>query len=119
MVRPKKPRICRPIRMLASSTSMLVNSKIGSLVPLTDVQMYEGEEVGHGGVASLSNEDLIRPGGPQGTDPISGYREFAPGDNINYAGLRLHITGGHQLILPNPVDSAVQKSYNKMLGRSR
>ncbi|MBS2546427.1 hypothetical protein KGQ19_06065 [Catenulispora sp. NL8] len=53
---------------------------------LNDLQMHGGEEVGHGGVRNLSNEDLLKPGGPQGNDPISGYRDWAPGDSGNFPG---------------------------------
>ncbi|MGH4033711.1 DUF6531 domain-containing protein [Actinomycetota bacterium Odt1-20B] len=72
----------------------LVNNRIASH-PLTEAQMYGGEVAGHGGVRNLANEDLTRFGGPQGNDPISGYRDWAPGDSPNFPGSRIHITGGH------------------------
>ncbi|TNM30562.1 RHS repeat-associated core domain-containing protein [Streptomyces sedi] len=62
---------------------------------LNDAQMLGGEIAGHGGVRNLSNDELIRIGGPQGNDPISGYRDWGPGDSINYPGSQVHITGGH------------------------
>jgi hypothetical protein len=68
--------------------------RIGSNPP-SDIQMYGSEEAGNGGVSALSNEDLIRPGGPSGGEPITGYREFAPGDDINLPGFRLYITDGN------------------------
>ncbi|MGW3409806.1 RHS repeat-associated core domain-containing protein [Streptomyces sp. NPDC000888] len=72
----------------------LVDNRIASH-PLTEAQMYGGEIAGHGGVRNLANDDLTRFGGPQGNDPISGYRDFGPGDSINFPGSRIHITGGH------------------------
>ena len=62
---------------------------------LNELQMLGGEEVGHGGVSNLTNDELIVPGGPQGNDPISGYRDWAPGDSGNYPASRIVITGGH------------------------
>ncbi|GAB2995747.1 hypothetical protein GCM10023080_072530 [Streptomyces pseudoechinosporeus] len=72
----------------------LVDNRIASH-PLTDAQMFGGEVAGHGGVRNLPNEDLLRFGGPQGDDPISGYRDWAPGDSVNFPGSQIHITGGH------------------------
>ena len=72
----------------------LVENRIASH-PLTDAQMYGGDIAGHGGVRNLSNDDLLRFGGPQGDDPISGFRDWAPDDSIHYPGSRIHITGGH------------------------
>ncbi|MFF4401433.1 DUF6531 domain-containing protein [Streptomyces sp. NPDC001480] len=72
----------------------LVDNRVASH-PLTDAQMYGGEIAGHGGVRNLSNEDLTRFGGPQGNDPISGYRDWGPGDSPRFPGSKVHITGGH------------------------
>ncbi|MFF8654566.1 DUF6531 domain-containing protein [Streptomyces huasconensis] len=72
----------------------LVENRVASH-PLTDAQMHGGEIAGHGGVRNLPNEDLTRFGGPQGNDPISGYRDWAPGDSPQFPGSRIHITGGH------------------------
>ncbi|MFF5496018.1 DUF6531 domain-containing protein [Streptomyces aquilus] len=72
----------------------LVDNRIASH-PLTEAQMYGGEIAGHGGVRNLANEDLTRFGGPQGNDPISGYRDWAPGDSVRFPGSQVHITGGH------------------------
>ncbi|MEV0639186.1 RHS repeat-associated core domain-containing protein [Streptomyces sp. NPDC050619] len=72
----------------------LVDNRIASH-PLTEAQMYGGEMAGHGGVRNLPNEDLTRFGGPQGNDPISGYRDWAPGDSTRFPGSQIHITGGH------------------------
>ncbi|MFD7686439.1 RHS repeat-associated core domain-containing protein [Streptomyces sp. NPDC059781] len=72
----------------------LVENRVASH-PLTEAQMYGGEVAGHGGVRNLSNEDLTRFGGPQGNDPISGYREWGPGDSPRFPGTQVHITGGH------------------------
>ncbi|MFG2649393.1 DUF6531 domain-containing protein [Streptomyces sp. NPDC048436] len=72
----------------------LVDNRIASH-PLTDAQMHGGDVVGHGGVRNLPNEDLTRFGGPQGNDPISGYRDWGPGDSPRFPGSQVHITGGH------------------------
>ncbi|MFE1589924.1 DUF6531 domain-containing protein [Streptomyces sp. NPDC058737] len=72
----------------------LVENRIASH-PLTEAQMYGGEVAGHGGVRNLPNEDLTRFGGPQGNDPISGYRDWGPGDSPRFPGSQIHITGGH------------------------
>ncbi len=72
----------------------LVENRIASH-PLTDAQMHGGEIVGHGGVRNLTNEELVRYGGPQGNDPVSGYRDWAKDDSIQYPGSQIHITGGH------------------------
>ncbi|MFJ6687239.1 DUF6531 domain-containing protein [Streptomyces sp. NPDC091294] len=72
----------------------LVENRIASH-PLTDAQMYGGDVAGHGGVRNLPNEDLTRFGGPQGNDPISGYRDWGPGDSPRFPGSQIHITGGH------------------------
>ncbi|MFF9981669.1 putative T7SS-secreted protein [Streptomyces erythrochromogenes] len=72
----------------------LVENRIASH-PLTDAQMHGGEVVGHGGVRNMTNEELVRYGGPQGNDPVSGYRDWAKDDSIQYPGSQIHITGGH------------------------
>ncbi|MHC6628558.1 putative T7SS-secreted protein [Streptomyces globosus] len=72
----------------------LVENRIASH-PLTDAQMHGGEVAGHGGVRNLTNEELVRYGGPQGDDPVSGYRDWAKDDSIQYPGSKIHITGGH------------------------
>ncbi|MFG2877760.1 putative T7SS-secreted protein [Streptomyces sp. NPDC048337] len=72
----------------------LVENRIASH-PLTDVQMHGGDVVGHGGVRNLTNDELVRFGGPQGNDPISGFRDWAASDSIQYPGSQIHITGGH------------------------
>ncbi|MFG2233757.1 putative T7SS-secreted protein [Streptomyces sp. NPDC048723] len=72
----------------------LVENRIASH-PLTEFQMHGGEVVGHGGVRNLTNEELVRFGGPQGNDPISGFRDWAATDSIQYPGSQIHITGGH------------------------
>jgi RHS repeat-associated protein len=72
----------------------LVENRIASH-PLTEAQMYGGEVAGHGGVRNLPNEDLTRFGGPQGNDPISGFRDWGPGDSPRFPGSQIHITGGH------------------------
>jgi hypothetical protein len=66
--------------------------------PLNEKQMFGSEEVGHGGVRNLSSVDLLKPGGPQGNDPIRGARVFQPTDNPSLPGSRLDIMGGHHRI---------------------
>ncbi len=63
--------------------------------PLNDGQMYGSEEVGHRGVVNLTNEELMRFGGPQGNDPIGGYRDWQPGDDLALPGSRIYIQSGH------------------------
>ena len=58
-------------------------------------QLYGGDTVEHAGVSNLSNDELMMPGGLNGDDPISGYREWAPGDTVQYPGSEVHITAGH------------------------
>jgi hypothetical protein len=72
----------------------LVNNRVETH-PINEFQMQGGETVGHGGVANLSNDELIMPGGPQGNDPIRGTRDWAPGDCGCYPASRVVITGGH------------------------
>ena len=60
-----------------------------------DLQREGSDLVGHGGVSNLSNEDLIRFGGPLGNDPISGYRSYGPNDDLHNPGSRFHIQTGH------------------------
>jgi hypothetical protein len=63
--------------------------------PTTHEQMYGSADAGHGGVSALSNDDLIRFGGPSGQEPITGFREYAPGDDIRLPGSRLNIVDGN------------------------
>ncbi|WP_237694308.1 polymorphic toxin-type HINT domain-containing protein [Streptomyces sp. SID2563] len=63
--------------------------------PTTQEQMFGSEDAGHGGVSALSNDDLIRFGGPSGQEPIKGFRDYAPGDDIKLPGSRLHIVDGN------------------------
>jgi large repetitive protein len=72
----------------------MVNNRVETH-PINEFQMQGGETAGHGGVANLSNEELITPGGPQGNDPIRGTRDWAPGDCGCFPGSRVIITGGH------------------------
>lgn len=83
-------------------TPFYLQSRAGELVDnrvpshgLNDAQMLGGEIAGHGGVRNLTNDELVRYGGPQGNDPISGYRDWAPGDVGDYPASLVHITGGH------------------------
>lgn len=57
--------------------------------------MLGSPEVGHGGVANLSNKDLIKFGGPKGNDPISGSRFFQQTDNLTAPGSGIRIESGH------------------------
>ncbi|MFJ9633989.1 polymorphic toxin-type HINT domain-containing protein [Streptomyces sp. NPDC101175] len=82
----------RPTRFYAKASEMLDRIQ-GN--PATREQMYGSADAGHGGVTSLSNDDLIRFGGPNGREPITGFRDFAPGDDINLPGSRLYIADGN------------------------
>ncbi|MFD6309320.1 polymorphic toxin-type HINT domain-containing protein, partial [Streptomyces sp. NPDC060223] len=82
----------KPTRFYAKASEMLDRIQ-GN--PATREQMYGSADAGHGGVTSLSNDDLIRFGGPNGHEPITGFRDFAPGDDINLPGSRLHIADGN------------------------
>ena len=57
--------------------------------------MYGDASVGHAGVSNLTLDQLMMPGGPAGDDPISGFREFGPGDSTLFPGSQIYITGGH------------------------
>jgi hypothetical protein len=72
----------------------LVDNRIASH-PLTEDQLFGGDSAEHAGVSNLSNEQLMMPGGLNGDDPISGFREFAPGDTTQFPGSEVHITAGH------------------------
>ena len=63
--------------------------------PTNDKQMFGSEEVGHKGVVNLTNEELMRFGGPQGNDPIGGYRDWQPGDDLALPGSMIYIQSGH------------------------
>lgn len=54
--------------------------------PINQQQLFGSAEVGHSGVANLSNEDLTRLGGPSGNDPISGTRYFGSNDTMEGPG---------------------------------
>jgi len=82
----------KPTRFYAKASEM-ENRSMGN--PSTPEQMNGSASVGHRGVANLSNDDLLRFGGPNGRDPITGYREFAPGDDVNFPGSILHIIDGN------------------------
>ena len=58
-------------------------------------QRLGGAGVGHGGVRNLSNEDLLRLGGPQGTDPIRVARFYQLGDDYSLPGSGIRIDAGH------------------------
>lgn len=82
----------QPTRFYAKAGEML-DRVAGN--PTTDEQMYGSVDAGHGGVSALSNEDLIRFGGPNGQEPITGFGEYVPGDDINLPGSRLNIVDGN------------------------
>ncbi|MEC3997047.1 polymorphic toxin-type HINT domain-containing protein [Actinacidiphila sp. DG2A-62] len=82
----------QPTRFYARAGEML-DRVAGN--PTSDEQMYGSVDAGHGGVSALSNEDLIRFGGPNGREPITGFREYVPGDDINFPGSRLNIVDGN------------------------
>lgn len=63
--------------------------------PTNQIQMEGLPGAGHGGVRNLSNEDLLRFGGPKGDDAIRGFREFQVGDDLRFPGSRINIQGGH------------------------
>ena len=63
--------------------------------PINRQQLEGGETVGHGGVRNLSNEELTRFGGPQGDDPITGFRDYSPGADLWEPGDRINIVAGH------------------------
>jgi hypothetical protein len=62
---------------------------------LFDEQMFGGDVAGHPGVRNMTNEQLTMPGGPRGNDPISGTRDWGPGDCSCYPASRIIVTGGH------------------------
>lgn len=66
--------------------------------PLNNLQYEGGAAVGHGGVKNLPNEDLLKFGGPQGTDPISGFRSYTPGADMSLPGNRINIVAGHHRV---------------------
>ncbi|MDX3771536.1 MULTISPECIES: polymorphic toxin-type HINT domain-containing protein [unclassified Streptomyces] len=86
------PIHAQPTRFYARAGEML-ERVAGN--PTTHEQMYGSVDAGHGGVSALSNEDLIRFGGPSGQEPITGFREYAPGDDIRLPGSRLNIVDGN------------------------
>lgn len=63
--------------------------------PLNSKQMFGSPQVGHGGVNNLSDEYLIRAGGPKGNDPISGSRFFQQADDLTAPGSGIRVEGGH------------------------
>jgi len=70
-------------------------SKVVRSHPINRQQLEGGETVGHGGVRNLSNEELTRFGGPQGDDPITGFRDYSPGADLWEPGDRINIVAGH------------------------
>ncbi len=65
--------------------------------PTNDLQRFGGDGVGHNGVTNLSNDDLVRFGGPSGDDPIAGNITFGPDDYPGPAS-ELNITAGNHRI---------------------
>ncbi|PYC68372.1 hypothetical protein C7C46_29145 [Streptomyces tateyamensis] len=86
------PIHAQPTRFYARAGEML-DRVAGN--PTTHEQMFGSADARHGGVSALSNDDLIRFGGPSGQEPITGFRDYAPGDDIKLPGSRLHIVDGN------------------------
>jgi hypothetical protein len=61
----------------------------------SEKQRLGSDSVGHGGVKNLTNEQLLKFGGPNGNDPISGYRSYSKGDDFQLPGSKFHIEAGH------------------------
>lgn len=62
---------------------------------VNDAQLDGDPSVGHGGVRNLSNEDLVRYGGPAGDDPIRGGRSYRADDSFDGPGPVIVLRGGH------------------------
>jgi hypothetical protein len=62
---------------------------------LNQKQMLGSADAGHGGVANLSNDGLLKFGGPKGNDPISGSRFFQQADDLTAPGSGIRVEGGH------------------------
>jgi hypothetical protein len=88
-IHPRRDRFFVRAGELANETRVVQDH------PLNRSQMLGGPEVGHGGVRNLSNDELTRFGGPQGTDPIRGFRAYRPGDDLGLPGPEIHLRGGH------------------------
>jgi hypothetical protein len=74
---------------------LLDEANIKRLHPINPDQMLGTARAGHGGVRNLSNDDLIKFGGPQGTDPITVNRVHTLTDDPLIPGSRLEIQAGH------------------------
>jgi hypothetical protein len=66
--------------------------------PTNELQLGGGDRVGHGGVANLSNDDLVAAGGPSGDDPITGRRIILPGDPSDQPGSGIVVVHGNHRV---------------------
>jgi intein/homing endonuclease len=85
-------------RFYAKASELTVEDNVIPLHPINPEQLLGSERVGHAGVRNLSNEELLRFGGPQGDDPIQGFREHKITDDLGFPGSEIHIRGGHHRI---------------------
>jgi hypothetical protein len=84
-----------PSRSFIRADELLNENNILQRHVTNDLQRLGSPQSGHGGVQNLSNDELLRFGGPQGTDPIGGFREFQRGDDLRLPGSRFNIEAGH------------------------
>ena len=80
------------------ASELIVEENLIPMHPINLDQLHGSPMVGHGGVTNLSSEEILRLGGPQGDDPIRGFREHALGDDMRFPGSLIHIRGGHHRI---------------------
>jgi hypothetical protein len=84
-----------PERSFIRAEELLNDNNILQRHATNDLQRLGSSQAGHGGVQNLSNDELLRFGGPRGTDPIGGFREFQEGDDLRLPGSRFNIKEGH------------------------
>jgi hypothetical protein len=84
-----------PDRSFIRADELLNENNILQRHATNDLQRLGSSQAGHGGVQNLSNDQLLRFGGPQGTDPIGGFRNFQQGDDLRLPGSRFNIEAGH------------------------
>jgi RHS repeat-associated protein len=86
-------------RFYVQASELTNEENVEGLHPINPEQLYGSEAVGHAGVANLSNEELTVFGGPQGNDPITGFRSY-PSSGADYSkpGPVINVLGGHHRV---------------------
>jgi hypothetical protein len=82
-------------RAIIRADKLVDRNNVRGRHPINEDQITGNPDLGIEGVENLTNEELLRFGGPNGSDPISIGHKHLPGDTTRLPGSRIEVQTGH------------------------